>query len=761
MPKRLNKKEVRSLFEKYGYTLPKNFVYRNVSTPLDVYDEQSQAFRRVSVNQLRYKISRGRSEYLPDEVKDLMNLPLSTDEKIKKDSFERFVEKRDYFLKHESNNFKREVFKLTNKLTKNLMKQQNFTIENNTTVDEFLSALMYAIETAAPKIDKDIRLTVTDEDGKEQYLHANKNTVDFLRAALNGDRVIGDTNDVIVEHLLYVKTVHFEFKDFQNGKRINPGFFPYLNVSDIDLKRFGIFNDTNDPSINESCLIQAFIASKVLTDEELKLVKSFVQTRTVPRSELRKISELLKIRIEIKIYYPLTNKTSFKVFGESYDRTIKLIIIEDHYMLNDKVDVSECYIKNYRKINLDPRFKNHDRKMMLLKFDDKRYSFSKKKLSIRSLVYLMIENKLLVPMNQKTINKLHWSYKRSADNNFNSYRKIYVPDKKPLIVKRINQTKAFFGYVPEESEIQTRLMELQNVIDSLKLRNKIDVSRYYKFSELMQKIMFEYGCFDGVYSFSGKIADKIRSELNFPKIEWSNIHLKQKLYYIDQAGAYMSSVRSIPSGLPDANGNFKTENTKIKDLIEKLYDARMSAKLNGKDKLATTLKFMMNSCWGFSIQKPKVIKHKFVKNVDKYVEEFAPYVLKYSYNDDKISGFVDTVNPYVESFTYPQFAKSVLREFNDKMNYIKNIVKVYYSKVDSALISENDFKLLCDKGLIGNELGKFKIEHVFAEIYFKSAENWIGKHEDGSYYFHCSPKIKKHCEKSADSIKCLMQTREF
>ena len=549
MPKRLSKKEVRSLFERYGYTLPKNFVYRNVSTPLEVYDEQTQTYRRVSVNQLRYKISRGRSEYLPDEVQDLMNLPLSSDDGVKKDSFERFVEKRDYFLKHETEKFKRDVFKLTNKLTKSLMKQQNFTIENNGTVDSFLTALMYAIETAAPKINKDVRLTVIDEDGKEQFMHANKNTVEFLRAALNGDRVIGDTNDVLVEHLLYVKTIHVEFRDFQNGKRINPGFFPFINISDIDLKRFGIFNDASDPLINESCLIQAFTASNVLTDKELKLIKSFIQTRTVPRTELRKISELLKIRIEVKIYYPLTNKTSFKVFGKSYDRTIKLIIIENHYMLNDKVNVSECYVKNYHKINLDPRFKNHDRKMMLLKFDDKRYSFSKKKLGIRSLVYLMIQNKLLIPMDQKTINKLHWSYKKSLDNNFNSYRKIYVPDKKPLSIyaKQIKQTKSFFGYVPEADEIQIRLSEIQKVIDSLRLRNKINVSRYYKFSELMQKIMFEFGCFDNVYSFSGRVADKIRSELHFPKIEWSNIYLKQKLYYIDQAGAYMSSVKFIPS----------------------------------------------------------------------------------------------------------------------------------------------------------------------------------------------------------------------
>ena len=49
--------------------------------------------------------------------------------------------------------------------------------------------------------------------------------------------------------------------------------------------------------------------------------------------------------------------------------------------------------------------------------------------------------------------------------------------------------------------------------------------------------MFEFGCFDNVYSFSGEIADKIRNELQFPKTFYNKIHLKGKLYYIDQCGA--------------------------------------------------------------------------------------------------------------------------------------------------------------------------------------------------------------------------------
>ena len=144
-------------------------------------------------------------------------------------------------------------------------------------------------------------------------------------------------------------------------------------------------------------------------------------------------------------------------------------------------------------------------------------------------------------------------------------------------------------------------------------------------------------------------------------------------------------------------------------------------------------------------------------SIEKYIEEFAPYILKYTYNSDGISGFVDTINPFVESYTYPQFAKSVLDNFNDKMNLIKSIVKVYYSKVDSALISEEDFNLLKARGFIGHELGKFKIEHVFTEVYFKSADCWIGKCQDGSYFYHLPQKLKEYCENSEDPIEKLIE----
>ena len=747
MPKKYSTREIRELFERYGYTLPENFEYRNNTTPINVTDEQTGRRERLTLKQLRYRINNGRSEY---EFPQFMNMAINEEEPKYKSSFERFYDKQDDYFKNETEEFQQEVFHNTQRMIKDLIKQKDFTMNFDGNVDSFLYSLMLAMKEIGPRINKDIRMTIIDENGKPQYAHANKNTVDFLQSLFEAGREISDTNRVALDSYLDIKSIHFEFRDFKQGKRINPGFFPYLNKTDIDLTQYGIFNSVNNDKINDSCLIQAFEASKLFSENEMNMLKTFVQTRTVPRSELKKISDLLQVNVYCKI------NNSHCTFGEQYNKKIKLIIIDNHYMLYDNVNVSEFYLRNYVRINDDPRFKNHQRKMMLLKFDDKRYSFSKKGLSIKKLIQIMKEEKLLVPMDQKTFNKLCWSYERKREA-YNSFRKIVVPDKKelPSFVKRVNQTKSFFGYTPDDNEVQLRLNEVQELVNSLGLN--INVSRYYKFADLMQKIMYEYGCFDNVYELSGDIAEKIRSELVFPRTIWNKIHLKQKLYYIDINGAYMSSVTSIPTGIPDDDGNFSGENTKIKELIELLYQKRLKAKANGNNKLATTIKFMMNSCWGFSIKKPSNIKHKRVNDVNNYTETFAPYVLKYNYNDDGVSGFVDTVNAYDEHYYYPQFARNVLKNFNDKMNKLKEMVHIYYSKVDSALVSEEDFLLLKDKGFIGNELGKFKVEHVFTEVYFKSAENWIGKHEDGTYYYHLTPKLKEYCRNKEDPIKTLMK----
>ena len=800
MPKRLNTEDVKTIFERYGYTVPDNFVYQNNSTSIRVYDEQENTYKDMTYKKLQYQIKKGRSEMEGDPFfmnmalsetgprtrdgfidmmnmalsetgprtregfYDLINTPLS-DEELPRSQLERYEKRFGKNFMRETEETKNNVMQLANEIIKKLIKKQSFSLSPKGEVVDFLYALSHAMKIAVPRIDKNIIMTILDNKGHTQYARINQNTIDMLDWVLEDKQYeINDSGDPILESLSNVKKLDFEFKDISRGGRIVGAFFPYYNNSDIDLTPYGIYK--RGEVIRESCLLTAFRSSGLLDDEQLNLLSSFLKTKLIPREELKHISNLFKIHIICRVHYN-KNKSSTNEYGEKYGKTLKLHIIEDHYILDKDVNATVFYVKNYDKINNDTRFMNHPRKMMLRRFDDNRYEFSKTGCTINRLIDAMIENKLLEPMTDEEKRYLQYD---ECSGLFRDYRKnksitvkckeairqINIKDKKRIPITFSKPNKFLFGYDVKDEEIHQRLHELQRLVDSLNLRHQIDVSLYHHFSELMQKIMYEYGCLDDIYEFSGNVSQKIRSELQFPKIIWSEGHYKGKLYYIDQAGAYMSSVTSIPSGMPDDDGNFKSENTKIKELIEHLYDIRMKAKKIGMDKLATTIKYMMNSSWGYSMKKPKLIKHRFVKDVDEYVKKFDPFIIKYKYNQGHSGpGYVDRINPYVESYSYPQFARSVLNTFNAKMKELCNKVNVLYSKTDSALIYENDYKKLLSENWIGEKLGLFKVEHIFTEVYVKSAEKWIGKNEDGTYFYHMSKKLKDICSKSDDPIKCL------
>ena len=785
MPRKLNTNFVRRRFNEYGYRVPENFNYVNNITHIRVYDEYNNCYENITYKMLTYRINHGRPSRNDTEsqefITQLMNMPLSQETPRRTSSAAQSASDKNQNI---------------NSLVKKLLKEKTFILnfENNEPGSKehinALYTLLNALKIAAPKIDKDIRMTIETKYNEISYAHVNQNTIDVLEYLLEyNDFNLSDSNDVLVFNINDYKQITFEFIDFKKGKRITAAFFPYYNISDIDLSSYGIYH--KDEWANpESCLITAFRSSGILDENEMNLLTSFIKTKSVPREELKNIAETFKTHIICKVHY--NEKTSTREFGKEYERAkrfgstslrskrplrerkIKLHILGNHYILDKDVNVTPFYIKHYEQINSDVRFKNHPRKHMLKRFDDNKhdplglrperpygsYEFDKKPCNIIKVIKTMIDNKLLIPMTNKEIRKQNLRPSGSYSYHpFGAFRLIHVKDKQNLlsVLNMPKQTKGayLFGYDPEDDEINSRLDELQNVINQLNLRHHVNVRLYYKFSELMQKIMFEYGCLDNVYELTGTIQQKIISSLKplFPKTIWNKELIKGTLYYIDQAGAYMSSVKSIPAGVSDDDGNFKTENTKIKELIEKLYEFRINAKNNGNDKLATTLKFMMNSCWGYSMKKPKLIKHKFVKDVNKYIETYAPYVVKYNNN------YVDTIKPYVENYSYPQFARSVLTNFNSKMKELSNKVNILYSKVDSALITEEDYLKLKKDGMIGNCLGQFKVEHVFTQFYAKSAEQWIGKNIDGTYHYHLTKNLKEICMKMKDPIRYLMSLK--
>ena len=112
----------------------------------------------------------------------------------------------------------------------------------------------------------------------------------------------------------------------------------------------------------------------------------------------------------------------------------------------------------------------------------------------------------------------------------------------------------------------------------------------------------------------------------------------------------------------------------------------------------------MNSTWGYSISRQKAIKHKYAQNPDTYVQRFGKFILKQNGN------FIDTVNCFVPHYTYPQFAKTVLDEYNKFFDEIKRNITVYYENVDALLTDKEGYDKLKMMGLIDDkEMGKFKI----------------------------------------------------
>lgn len=757
MPKRLNQEEVKDLFQKYGYTLPNDFVYRNNKTKIRVVDEQTGKRVSLSLITLKNKINRGRSEYdFPNRV----DLPVNGDEHIPKESYQRFAEKQHKTFQNKPAEYQRDVHSKTNQYIKQILRQKNFTINFPDDAEKDLNALAIALKQSMPKLsNKNIRLTITDSYNHTDYETINPNTIDLFESFANDDfnRAITTSEDELLFTVVGVKTIKFDFVTPQKGGRINPGYFPFLNKSNIDLSKYGIFTELEDKRRRKPCILQAIKSSNILTTDQYKLLKSFVKTRTMPQTELKRIAETFDIHIYCQILYLEKDSLSHVDFNTNASKTLKLIIIYDHYIYNEDTNVTSFYINNYDEINKDTRFINHPRKTLLQKYDDKRYAFNKSGISISALIKLMIKNNLLTPIE----NYSYLPLPKQITTNYacnEASRLITIPDKKLNTFKtKVQQTQHFFGYKPETKDIENDLQDIQNVVDRLPLRHHIDVSLYYKFSELMQKIMYEYGCFDDVYELTGLNAKQLREQCIFPKSSLINhsypFYSNEKLYYIDFNGAYMSCIKSIPSGLPNPDNTFNNSNTKIKDLIEQLYQYRIEAKHSNKTRLEKTLKFIMTSCWGYSIRRPKLIKRKYIQNIDKHIETYSPYIFKYSYNKDNVSGFVETVNPLVMNYTYPQFALNVLTEYNNKVNEIKSLVTVIYQNIDAFLISESDFNKLKALGYIGSSLGQFKVEHIFTEIYIKSSKQYIGKLDNNQYFFHTSPNTKINLQSYSNPIE--------
>ena len=89
MPKRLSTEEVKATFERYGYTVPANFVYKNNITHYRVYDQLNNDYIDMTYKMLMYQVKNKNRQIMPaDNDEDLlMNIGLSENGPRNRDGF--------------------------------------------------------------------------------------------------------------------------------------------------------------------------------------------------------------------------------------------------------------------------------------------------------------------------------------------------------------------------------------------------------------------------------------------------------------------------------------------------------------------------------------------------------------------------------------------------------------------------------------------------------------------------------------------------
>ena len=717
MPHKLSNQFVRQMFMDAGYELPADFVHRNCSTKYIVYDHLKDQWTSMSVNMLKYHIKRGnRPSWSELPLPPPQPQPQPPSQPMQQSPIDRFVNNH-HALQPEAPDFQQDVFTTFTQVMPQVNRKHQFTYmfkSQNTPHAEMLG-VVYALKDSAAKVLKTntILIDLETNDGKHRYFHVNPTTLSSLYdmfACPEPDFSVADSADNTLLDTLDYKQMTFTFQPItqhqRKGRRVRAGFFPFINTDPSnDLSRYGIYTNLQDPRITEPCIITAFKSSNIFTDNELNQIEDMVKVRCFPQSELKHIAELFKVNMYVRHYKPSKDgkqQSSHIEFNDpSYTRSIKLMIVYEHYALLDTIGKQSSYAVIQRLIKAG---------------------------SLRPMTDAEIDTCIMKGVNYHPEHK-----------GYSNSRQLVVPIKSinPYFKSHAQHSQYFFGYTPEPYEVEMRLTELQQFVDTLPLRHNVDIRSYYKFSTLMQRIMYEFGCFDGVYELTGDISDEIRSSLIFPhrlfneSITQMPYAINEKVYYIDFNGAFCSFMTHIPTGSDPHN--WTGSNTKINELINIMYKHRLAAKHAHNDKFAKTLKFIMCSCYGSSIRRPKLVKHKYIQtSVESAINEHGELVLSHDAN------YVHIIQPYVEHYSHPHFAKVILDGFNNKVNELKSTVNVLFQNFDAFVVNESDYNKLNELGYIHpTELGKLKVEHIFTSMTFKNKCQWIGINEDGTEFRHC------------------------
>ena len=107
-----------------------------------------------------------------------------------------------------------------------------------------------------------------------------------------------DSDQAVLMGLMNLKSFELEWYDYKQLQKAF-GFFPYYNmIEDLDLSMFGIYHNDEEADYSDNCFILAAINSKLFSSDEIDFMRSMINTRYIPREDVKYIAEIMNIQID-------------------------------------------------------------------------------------------------------------------------------------------------------------------------------------------------------------------------------------------------------------------------------------------------------------------------------------------------------------------------------------------------------------------------------------------------------------------------------
>jgi hypothetical protein len=183
------------------------------------------------------------------------------------------------------------------------------------------------------------------------YYALNDNTRNRLSKLIQKDMIIVEeetkSDGEIITSIRKQSNIEFiPYEKKHKNNKDNGAFFKYVNLTDIDLTRYGIYKQIDNQNYNDTCLIYA-LKNALVSDEILERLKFKVKDRKIPKSDLEEIANIIQRKIILKTDDVKNHNDKRNIFGKQYEEIINIGLLDEHYFLIEETNYTSYSLNNY------------------------------------------------------------------------------------------------------------------------------------------------------------------------------------------------------------------------------------------------------------------------------------------------------------------------------------------------------------------------------------------------------------------------------